>query len=83
VAAEFGATVVVDTITESGKKELLPAKAAFSASFAYLGDRRSRSVRSIHRPHRRRRRSAGAGFRVALAGGIAPDSIDAVLAVEP
>ena len=33
--------VVVDTITESGKKELLPAKAAFPASFAYLGDRRS------------------------------------------
>jgi 3-hexulose-6-phosphate synthase len=37
VAARFGALVVVDTITESGKPELLPAGATFPESFAYVG----------------------------------------------
>src|SRR5580658_9724917 len=35
VAADYGATVVVDTITESGKSELLPANASFPDSFGY------------------------------------------------
>ena len=35
-AAAFGATVIVDTITESGKAELLPADAAFPDSFGYV-----------------------------------------------
>ena len=87
VAEEFGATVVVDTITESGKKELLPSNAAFPASFAYVGvhlptdareagDRSTLHIDAVAEMHRR-------GFRVALAGGIGPDAIDAVLAVEP
>jgi hypothetical protein len=37
VAARFGALVVVDTITESGKLELLPIGATFPESFAYVG----------------------------------------------
>ena len=36
-AARFGALVVVDTITESGKRELLHAGASFPESFAYVG----------------------------------------------
>ena len=35
-AAAFGATVVVDTITQSGRAELLPADAAFPDSFGYV-----------------------------------------------
>jgi 3-hexulose-6-phosphate synthase len=87
VAADYGATVVIDTITESGKKELLPANARFPDSFAYVGvhlptdarhagDRSTTHIDAVAEMHRR-------GFRVALAGGIGPDSIDAVLAVEP
>src|SRR5271170_7016670 len=37
VATDFGATVVVDTITASGKEELLPEDVAFPESFAYVG----------------------------------------------
>jgi 3-hexulose-6-phosphate synthase len=87
VAADFGASVVVDTITESGKSELLPANAAFPESFAYVGvhlptdarlagDRSTAHIDAVTEMHRR-------GFRVALAGGLGPDNIDAVLVVEP
>ena len=87
VAADFGASVVVDTITESGKPELLPAIVAFPDSFAYVGVHMPTDARLAHGPsgahidavaemHRR-------GFRVALAGGLGPDNIDAALAVEP
>ena len=75
VAADFGATVVVDTITESGKAELLPPDAAFPKASAM-----SRSIRrpmragrrSLDRAYRRGRRDARRGFRVSLAGGIGP-----------
>src|SRR5271155_1469809 len=87
VAADFGASVVVDTITESGKPELLPAIVAFPDSFAYVGVHLPPDARLAHGPsgahidavvemHRR-------GFRVALAGGLGPDNIDAALVVEP
>ena len=87
VAADFGASVVVDTITESGKPELLPAIVAFPDSFAYVGVHMPTDARLAHGPsgahidavaemHRR-------GFRVALAGGLGPDNIDAALVVEP
>jgi 3-hexulose-6-phosphate synthase len=87
VAADFGATVVVDTITESGKSELLPAHVVFPESFAYVGvhsptdarlagNRSTAHIDAVAEMHRR-------GFRVALAGGLGPDSIDAVLVVEP
>jgi 3-hexulose-6-phosphate synthase len=87
VAARFGALVVVDTITESGKPELLPAGAIFPESFAYVGvhsptDMRvagDRSTAHINAVSEIRRR----GFRVALAGGLGPETLDAVLAAEP
>jgi 3-hexulose-6-phosphate synthase len=87
VAARYGALVVVDTITESGKPELLPAGAIFPESFAYVGvhsptDMRAagdRSTLHIDAVSDIRRR----GFRVALAGGLGPETLDAVLEVEP
>jgi 3-hexulose-6-phosphate synthase len=86
-AARFGALVVVDTITESGKPELLPAGATFPESFAYVGvhsptdvrvagDRSSAHIDAVSDIRRR-------GFRVALAGGLGPQTLDAVLEVEP
>ena len=87
VAAKFGTHVVVDTITQAGKKDLLPANIIFPGSFAYVGVHRPSDARAagdistahieaVAEMHRR-------GFRVALAGGLGPDSIDSVLAFEP
>lgn len=87
VAERFGAFVVVDTITEFGKSELLPADASFPENFAYVGvhsatdarvagDRSSAHIEAVSDIRRR-------GFRVALAGGLGPQSLDAVLKVEP
>lgn len=87
VAARFGALIVVDTIMESGKPELLPADATFPESFAYVGvhsptdarlagDRSSAHIDAVSAIRRR-------GFRVALAGGLGPSTLDAVLEVEP
>jgi 3-hexulose-6-phosphate synthase len=87
VAARFGGLVVVDTIIESGRVELLPAGVSFPASFAYVGvhsptdvrmagDRSTLHIDAVEAMHR-------LGFRVALAGGLGPKSLDAVLAVEP
>ena len=86
-AARFGALVVVDTITESGKPELLAAGATFPESFAYVGvhsptdmrvagDQSSAHIDAVLDMRRR-------GFRVALAGGLGPQTLDAVLEVEP
>ena len=87
VAARFRAFVVVDTITESGKPELLPVGATFPESFAYVGvhsptdmrvagDQSSAHIDAVSDIRRR-------GFRVALAGGLGPRTLDAVLEVEP
>ena len=87
VAARFGALVVVDTITESGKLEHLPIGATFPESFAYVGvhsptdmrvagDQSSAHIDAVSDIRRR-------GFRVALAGGLGPRTLDAVLEVEP
>ena len=86
-AARFGALVVVDTITELGKPELLPAGVTFPETFAYVGvhsptDARlagDRSTAHIDAVSDMRRR----GFRVALAGGLGPQSLDAILEAEP
>jgi 3-hexulose-6-phosphate synthase len=86
-AARFGALVVVDTITESGKSELLPAGATFPETFAYVGvhsptdarvagDQSSAHIDAVSEIRRR-------GFRVALAGGLGPQTLDAILEVEP
>ena len=87
VAARFRAFVVVDTITESGNPELLPVGATFPESFAYVGvhsptdmrvagDQSSAHIDAVLDIRRR-------GFRVALAGGLGPRTLDAVLEVEP
>lgn len=86
-AARFGALVVVDTITESGKPELLPAGVMFPETFAYVGlhsptDARlagDRSTAHIDAVSDMRRR----GFRVALAGGLGPQTLEAILEAEP
>lgn len=87
VAAEFGASVVVDTITESGKPVLIPEGTVFPASCAYVavhapsdarlaGDTSTRHIDAVRHMHDR-------GYRVSLAGGIGPKTLDAVLDVEP
>ena len=86
-AKAFGATVVVDTITESGKAELLPKDAAFPESFGYVavhsptdarlaGDRSTAHIDAVKEMRRR-------GFRVSLAGGIGPDTLSTVIAAAP
>jgi 3-hexulose-6-phosphate synthase len=86
-AAAFGATVVVDTITESGKAHLLPADATFPESFGYVavhsptdlrqaGDTSTAHIEAVGTMH-------GRGFRVSLAGGIGPDTLQAVIAAGP
>lgn len=87
VAAEFGAIVVVDTITESGKPELLPADAAFPESYGYVAVHAPTDMREAGTPitsHIAAVQTVRArGLRVSLAGGIGPGNLDAVLAVQP
>jgi len=86
-AAEHRGWVVVDTITESGKPDLLPPGAAFPDRFGYVavhsptdvrlaGDTSTGHVAAVTRVH-------SLGHRVSLAGGISPKSFDAVIAAEP
>ncbi|RWO11167.1 MAG: hypothetical protein EOS07_08510 [Mesorhizobium sp.] len=86
-AAAFGATVIVDTITEMGKAELLPLNAVFPESFGYVavhsptdarlaGNTSTSHIDAVRKMHDR-------GFLVSLAGGIGPDTLEAVIAVEP
>jgi 3-hexulose-6-phosphate synthase len=86
-AAAFGATVVVDTITESGKAELLALDAVFPDSYGYVavhsptdarlaGDASTSHIAAVRKMRER-------GFLVSLAGGIGPDTLQAVIAVGP
>lgn len=86
-AARFGASVIIDTITESGKPVLLPAGIVLPASFAYVavhsptdarlaGDASTGHIDAVEAMHAR-------GYRVSLAGGIGPRTLDAVIAVKP
>lgn len=86
-AEAFGATVIVDTITESGKAELLPPDARFPESFGYVavhsptdarlaGNTSTSHIDAVEEMHRR-------GFRVSLAGGIGPVTLPAVIEVGP
>jgi 3-hexulose-6-phosphate synthase len=86
-AASNGLTVVADTITATGSERLLPPGYRLPTGFGYVAvhfpsDRRGAgesptvhidAVRTMH----------ALGHRVSIAGGIGPDSIDAVVAVEP
>lgn len=86
-AEAYGATVIVDTITESGKAELLPRDAVFPQSFGYVavhsptdarlaGNTSTAHIDAVSDMHAR-------GFRVSLAGGIGPDTLSSVIAVAP
>ncbi|RLP27012.1 orotidine 5'-phosphate decarboxylase / HUMPS family protein [Mesorhizobium sp. YM1C-6-2] len=86
-AAAFGATVIVDTITESGKPDLLEHGSDFPESFGYVavhsptdarlaGNTSTSHIDAVKQMHER-------GFRVSLAGGIGPDTLDAVIGVAP
>jgi 3-hexulose-6-phosphate synthase len=86
-AAAFGATVIVDTITESGKPDLLEHGSHFPESFGYVavhsptdarlaGNTSTSHIDAVKQMHER-------GFRVSLAGGIGPDTLDAVIGVAP
>jgi len=86
-AEKFGAWVIVDTITESGKSVLLPEGATFPDSFGYVavhsptdarlaGDTSTGHIDAVAAMHAR-------GHRVSLAGGIGPKTLEAVIAVEP
>lgn len=86
-AEAFGATIIVDTITESGKAELLPPDARFPESFGYVavhsptdarlaGNTSTSHIDAVEEMHRR-------GFRVSLAGGIGPATLPAVIEVGP
>lgn len=86
-ALEHGGHVVVDTITESGRDALLPAALDDPGAFAYV---------AVHAPYDMRvsgraitshidavRTMHAAGWRVSLAGGVGPDTIEAVADVAP
>jgi 3-hexulose-6-phosphate synthase len=86
-AEAYGATVIVDTITESGKAELLPRDAVFPQSFGYVavhsptdarlaGNTSTSHIDAVSDMHAR-------GFRVSLAGGIGPATLSSVIAVAP
>jgi 3-hexulose-6-phosphate synthase len=86
-AAAFGATVIVDTITESGKMQLLPPNVTFPDSFGYVavhsptdarlaGNTSTGHIDAVKQMH-------DLGFKVSLAGGIGPDTLEAVIAVAP
>lgn len=86
-AADYGAWVVLDTITESGKPELLPEGAAVPGRFAYVsvhmptderlaGDTSTSHIDAVSQVH-------ALGHRVSLAGGIGPKALDAVIAADP
>ena len=86
-AREFGATVMLDTITESGKPELIPEGFLPAVGIDYVGvhapvdarlagDQSRDHIKAVERMHER-------GFRVSLAGGIGPADFDDVLRVEP
>lgn len=86
-AVNFGASVIIDTITESGKAVLLPANIVLPESFAYVavhsptdarlaGDSSTGHIDAVSAMHAR-------GYRVSLAGGIGPATLESVIAVKP
>jgi len=86
-AAKFGGSVIVDTITESGKATLLSVDIVLPESVAYIavhsptdarlaGDNSTSHIDAVSAMHAR-------GHRVSLAGGIGPATLDSVIAVKP
>lgn len=86
-AKAFGATVILDTITESGKAELLRPGLILPESYGYVavhsptdarlaGDTSTAHIDAVRQMH-------ALGYWVSLAGGIGPDTIDSVIKVQP
>jgi 3-hexulose-6-phosphate synthase len=86
-AVTYGASVIIDTITESGKATLLSPDLRLSESIVYVavhapsdarlaGDTSTGHIDAVSAMHAR-------GFRVSLAGGIGPATLDSVIAVKP
>jgi 3-hexulose-6-phosphate synthase len=86
-AAAHGACVVVDTITESGKPELLPATFTLPDSYGYVAVHAPFDMREAGTPITSHIAAVTSlrerGLRVSLAGGLGPETLDAVLLVEP
>jgi 3-hexulose-6-phosphate synthase len=86
-ATDYGGCVVVDTITESGKLELLPTGAVFPDSYGYVAVHAPYDMRVAGTPITSHIDAVNVmrarGMRVSLAGGLGPDTLDSVLSVEP
>ncbi len=86
-ARDFGASAVLDTITESGKPQLLPPGFRLPDGIDYValhspadarvaGDTSLSHIEAVEAMHAR-------GFKVSLAGGIGQDTLADVLRVKP
>ncbi len=86
-AEAFGASVVVDTITESGKPELLAQQMQFPPSFAYVAIHSPTDARLAGNTSTSHIEAVGEiqskGFRVSLAGGIGPATLEAAITAGP
>lgn len=87
VAAEHGATVVVDTITESGRAVLLPADVVLPPAYGYVAVHAPYDMRAAGTPVTSHIDAVAGlrarGLRVSLAGGIGRPTWDAVVAAGP
>ncbi len=86
-AKDHGAVVVFDTITETGKDVLISEGFRLPESFKYVavhsptdarlaGDRSTSHIEAVLQMQAR-------GFRVSLAGGIGPETLEAAVRVNP
>jgi len=86
-AATYGATVILDTITASGQTPLLSSDLQLPDAYGYVavhsptdmrmaGDTSTTHIDAV-------RMVRQLGYRVSLAGGIGPETLEAVIHVEP
>jgi len=82
-----GATVILDTITQSGQAQLLPSNLQLPDSYGYIAVHTPSDARQVgdmfHANIEAVRTLHSLGYRVALAGGIGPQIIDAVIDAAP
>jgi 3-hexulose-6-phosphate synthase len=86
-ARAFGAAVVVDTITEADKLNLLPEDADLPKTYAYVAVHSPTDMRlagaAVGAPFDAVTRLRERGLRVSLAGGMGPQVLEAVIAARP
>jgi len=86
-ADAYGATVILDTITQSGQQNLLPPDLKLPNSYGYIAlhlpqdarlaeERATAHIEVVRAMH-------DLGYRVSLAGEVGLDMLDAVIEVEP